>query len=123
MTTTTTTTTHRARRYRKHELMFDSTDAGHTASCSCSWGRQARPFLDVDDAHYAGAEHLAAMAYRRLALQGVVATKAPSGAGMWAELRTHHDRIGDEAQAVLDIAHKAWPERTGYRGGVGDGRG
>lgn len=110
--------TRRVRRYRFHEVAFDATDAGHTASCSCGWpAGRPKPFLDVDDAHYAGAEHLARMAYRRLALRHLVNPEAPVAETLWSALRHHRDRLGDEAQAVVDLATEAWPDRTSARGG------
>lgn len=117
-----TTRVRRPDRYRRHELAFDSRDAGHVASCVCGWPARPSVFLDVDDAHFAGAEHLARMAYRHLALRGAVPMTAPD-AELWALLLEHRDRIGDEAQAVLDVVHECWPDRAGYRGGVGVERG
>lgn len=110
----------RSHTYRLHELAFDSSDDGHVASCSCGWPRRRRLFFAESDAHYAGAEHLARMAYRRLALRGLVAIECPPEAAMWAALIEHRDQLGDEACAVVETVLEHWPERAHPRGGVGD---
>lgn len=113
----TLTTPRRPRRYRTHELAFDRSDAGSLASCSCGWPKRPVAQLEVDDAHYAGAFHLASMAYRRLALRDLVDPVAGSDADVWSALAAHRERLGDEAQAVLGVALECWPERTRNRGG------
>ena len=111
------TTTRQTSRYRSHELAFDRTDLGHVASCSCGWPRGRQRFLDESEAHYAGAEHLGLMAYRRLALQGLVEMAAPQGPALWEALFEHRQRLGDEARTVVDVVAHFWPERLGIRGG------
>lgn len=113
-----TTRMRRADRYRVHELAFDRSNDGTAWSCACGSPSTSTRFLDESDAHYFGAAHLARMAYRRLALRGLVPMEV-SSIEMWAALAEHREQLGDEAQAVLDTAVENWPDRTTYRGGVG----
>ena len=114
----------RPERYRVHELAFDRTDRGTSPSCSCGWPAAGRPYPDEGDAHYAGAEHLGRMAYRRLALRGVLPIDDRAlrpdtidAAELWSALAGRRHLLGDEARAVLDIVTECWPHRTGSGGG------